>query len=147
METRRQKVMAYVVRAQAGQRELLVFEHRHQPEAGLQVPAGTVEPGESIEAGLLREVVEETGLSAEQVRLVGKLAEAHEAELDQQRHVFELSPANPLPDRWSHTVRGAGEDAGLVFEFYWVEITAALKLAGGQERFLHRLHSREEPQG
>jgi 8-oxo-dGTP pyrophosphatase MutT (NUDIX family) len=143
MQTRRQKVMAYVVRENARRRELLVFEHRDHADAGVQVPAGTVEPGEAIAAGLLREVEEETGLSAGQVRLVGKLAETYEAEFDQQRHVFELRPVSPLPDRWSHTVGGAGEDTGMVFEYCWVPITPSLVLAGGQDRFLHLVRQGE----
>lgn len=135
----RQKVMAYVVREQAGQRELLVFEHRDQAEAGVQVPAGTVEPGEDIRASVVRELEEEVGLGHAHVRLEGKLAEAYEPSFDQQRHVFAFTPVTALPDRWSHVVRGAGEDAGMVFECYWVAIQPGLRLAGGQERYLDRL--------
>jgi ADP-ribose pyrophosphatase YjhB (NUDIX family) len=135
----RQKVMAYVVRETPAGRELLVFQHRDFPDAGVQVPAGTVEPGEAVEAAVLREVQEETGLSPAQVTLVRKLAEAHEPHLDQQRHVFHLAPAAALPAHWSHTVRGSGEDAGMVFEVEWVALQPGLTLAGAQERFLHLL--------
>jgi 8-oxo-dGTP pyrophosphatase MutT (NUDIX family) len=41
-------------------RQLLVFEHAH-PLAGVQVPAGTVDPPESLAAAVLREVAEEAG--------------------------------------------------------------------------------------
>jgi 8-oxo-dGTP pyrophosphatase MutT (NUDIX family) len=41
----------------------LIFSHPDYPEAGLQVPAGTLEPGEHPEAGVLREAYEETGLT------------------------------------------------------------------------------------
>ena len=137
----RHKVMAYVLRpcAGSGGHELLVFAHRDQPEAGVQVPAGTVEPGEAIEAAARRELAEESGLRPEQVRLMTKVAEADEAAPGeaQHRHVFAFEPASPLPDRWAHTVRGGGEDAGLVFECFWLPVTAGLKLAGGQERYLH----------
>ena len=68
-----------------------------------------------------------------------QVAEAYEAEYDQQRHVFHFVPASALPDRWSHTVRGQGQDAGLVFEFYWVPVQPGLRLAGAQERFLHHV--------
>lgn len=44
-------------------RQLLVFEHTH-PLAGMQVPAGTVDPPESPAAAVLREVAEETGLTS-----------------------------------------------------------------------------------
>jgi len=64
-----QKVTALITRQQDDKPpELLVFRH---PLAGTQLPAGTVEVGEGLEAALLREVSEETGLS--QVRLVRHL--------------------------------------------------------------------------
>jgi len=66
------KVTAFIVRQDRSQRrELLVLAH---PTAGIQVPAGTVEEGETFEDAVLREIHEETGL--EQVRLVKTLAES-----------------------------------------------------------------------
>ncbi|HEV8639334.1 MAG TPA: NUDIX domain-containing protein [Chloroflexota bacterium] len=58
------KVTGFVTRGQ----ELLVFLH---PRAGVQLPAGTVEPGESVQAAVLREVREEAGL--DDLRIVGLL--------------------------------------------------------------------------
>jgi len=52
------KVFAYIIRHKNQQAELLVFEHRDYPEAGIQVPAGTVEDQEALEAALMREVEE-----------------------------------------------------------------------------------------
>lgn len=63
------KVAALITRGEGAERELLVFRH---PSAGIQLPAGTVERGEAIEAALLREVREETGLI--DVVLVKRLA-------------------------------------------------------------------------
>jgi ADP-ribose pyrophosphatase YjhB (NUDIX family) len=63
------KVAALVTRGTGPERELLVFRH---PSASLQLPAGTVEIGESVEAASLREVWEETGLS--EVVIVDRLA-------------------------------------------------------------------------
>ena len=45
-----EKVTAFVTRMVNGRRELLLFQH---PSAGIQIPAGTVEPAEAPEAGLL----------------------------------------------------------------------------------------------
>ncbi len=67
------KVAAFVTRDEGESRELLVFRH---PTAGVQLPAGTVEPGETVEAAVLREVAEETGLTA--VILRTKLATLQE---------------------------------------------------------------------
>jgi ADP-ribose pyrophosphatase YjhB (NUDIX family) len=54
------KVAALVTRGIGPERELLVFRH---PSSSIQLPAGTVERDEEIEAAALREVWEETGLS------------------------------------------------------------------------------------
>jgi 8-oxo-dGTP pyrophosphatase MutT (NUDIX family) len=55
-----EKVTTFIIREWAGERQLLLFEH---PNAGVQIPAGTVEAGESPEQAVLREVTEETGLT------------------------------------------------------------------------------------
>ncbi len=133
------KVLAYITRHHQGHQHLLVFVHRDHPDAGVQVPAGTVEPDEVIEGALLREVEEESGLAPAQLRLLRKLGEYHQPDFDQQRHVFVLEPATALPDRWSHTVKGTGEDQGLVFDYYWVALAPDLKLAGGQNRWLPQI--------
>lgn len=137
----RHKVIACVLRLARKRREVLVFEHRDDLEAGVQIPAGTVEPGEAIAAAAYRELEEESGLTRAQVRLVAKLAVAGAPEVQPVRHVFHFAPVTALPGRWSHTVRGSGEDAEMVFDFYWLAIGPGLKLAGGQERFLHRLEA------
>ncbi len=59
-----QKVTAFIVREKCGAKELLVFKH---PTAGIQIPAGTVEVGEDIEAAVKREVFEETGLRSVEI--------------------------------------------------------------------------------
>jgi len=62
------KVTALITRLGAAGPEVCVFDH---PSAGVQLPAGTVEPGEDIRAGVLREAFEETGLA---VRLQSEVA-------------------------------------------------------------------------
>ncbi len=64
--SRRVRVAACVIRCGVGP-ELLVFDHVGMPEAGTQIPAGGVRPGEGLEAAVLREVVEETGLATASV--------------------------------------------------------------------------------
>ena len=55
-----EKVTAFVTRQTDRGRQVLLFEH---PFAGIQIPAGTVEPSETPEKAVIREVFEETGLT------------------------------------------------------------------------------------
>ena len=137
--TMKQKVLAYVVRRDNGGWQLAVFEHANSPEAGVQVPAGTVEAGEPLEAALWRELLEESGLRAPSVALVCKLAEVPEPEWDQMRHVYLLKDVGGLPNDWVTVLAGDGDDRGIVFEYYWVDILPGLQLAGGQHRWLAQI--------
>jgi 8-oxo-dGTP diphosphatase len=130
------KVLAYVVRTDASDLRLLVFEHAHHPNAGLQVPAGTVEAGELPEAALWRELAEESGLRPPQVTLVGKLAEFPQPEWDLNRYVYLLRATDGLPSGWRQSVTGSGEDAGLIFEYRWEALSRLPRLAGDQDRWL-----------
>ena len=58
----RQKVYAYILQEKGFNWKLLVFKHMDFPEAGVQVPGGTVEPGEEMLVAATREAEEETGL-------------------------------------------------------------------------------------
>ncbi len=62
------KVTAFITRDTERGRELLVFT---RPDAGIQVPAGTMEAGETPEIAVMREAYEETGLT--DLRLVAYL--------------------------------------------------------------------------
>ena len=120
---------------------MLVCEHRGHAEAGVQVIAGTVEPGESVEAALWREIEEETGLGRGRLRLERTLGESDGEEPDEHWHGFELAPLFDLPERWSHTVGGEGEDKGMVFDYYWLKFSAHPNLAGDHDIFLPILSS------
>ena len=134
------RVIAYITRERDGRRELLVFDHRHHPSAGTQVPAGRLEPGEDLESGLLRELAEESGLS--NARIVRKLATYEPWELAHgeryRNHAYELE-APGAPDSWEHVVGGDGDDAGLVFVYRWEPITPRLELWHGRDPLLAHL--------
>ncbi|NUS94186.1 MAG: NUDIX domain-containing protein, partial [Nocardia sp.] len=74
MEQPRIRVAAYVTRRRTTP-ELLVLDHVGIPEAGTQIPAGGVQPGEDLEHAVLREVAEETGLS--DVCVINRIALDH----------------------------------------------------------------------
>jgi ADP-ribose pyrophosphatase YjhB (NUDIX family) len=134
----RQRVVAYVTRERDGRTELLTIEHKDMPEAGVQVPAGRVDPGEDLEQAVLREVAEETGL--DNLRLVRKLPE-FEAEYENpyESHAFHLIAETEPPDSWEHEVHGEGSDAGLVYVCRWLPLTPDLRLWNGRDPMLRHL--------
>lgn len=139
------KVLAYVVFSG----RLLVFNQPDAPEAGLQVPAGTVEPGEDLADAVLRELVEESGLrDVSAPRLLGTRtvdmrpfgkAEFHE------RHFFTMRLLAPAPLRWRHWERHSSDGLGpIAYDLHWHALDAGLpQLAAGQGALLEALRSTE----
>lgn len=91
-----EKVTAFVMGQRAGVDELLFLYH---PHAGIQLPAGTVETGESAMVAALREAEEETGLK--ELVWGGLLGEERE-ELPLEQGVIALTtPVYTRPDETS----------------------------------------------
>lgn len=137
------RVAAYVIRSLAVP-ELLVFDHVDMPEAGTQVPAGGVESGEGLEAAVLREVAEETGLlTATVVRRIAVEDKPHpDSGLPRRTSFFYVqAPADTL-DAWEHQVHGEGEDDGLTFACRFLSLPLTQPLADGQDAWLGRVDPR-----
>jgi len=117
MTTEIKKVVAYITSG----RRLLVFEHTEFPEAGIQVPAGTVDPGEDPQTAVLREAYEETGLSnLKLVRALGKRTFKGDGRT-YVRHFFRLFYPGQPPERWRHMEEDPSNDTNepIEFELYW----------------------------
>lgn len=135
------KVVAYITRRRAmAPRQLLVFAHKDMPEVPIQVPAGTIDSGESIEAALFREVWEESGLSALCLERKLGIAEFIQDGEIRQQHYFLLEATTELPERWEHTVQGLGLDAELIFSYFWIGAEQGFELYEGQTAFLSEEH-------
>ncbi len=130
------KVLAYITRQRGGEMQLLVFEHVDFPEAGVQVPKGTVESGEAIERAAQREVREETGLSSlDRLMQIGMLTQTVFGE-PEEWNFFVMSVDGNLPDTWENRVSGKCEDEGIRFRYFWLPLNPSLELAGRQHEGL-----------
>ncbi|MEV0528780.1 NUDIX domain-containing protein [Streptomyces sp. NPDC050439] len=142
------RVAAYVIR-EGDAPELLVFDHVNESQAGTQIPAGGVQPGENLEEAVLRETFEETGLQT--VSVVGQLTvedKPHPETGDPRRTTyFHLEAPADTPDAWVHRVHGADSDAGMTFACRFLPLPLQRPLADGQDAWLDRINSdwRREP--
>ena len=133
------KVMAYITRGN----ELLIFRQPDFPEAGLQVPGGTLEPGEDPAAGVMREAIEETGLGdLRLVRFLGEqvreMVEAGKGETH-HRYFFELATDDTRAGwRWYESAPAEGGDP-IAFDLYFVPIRAVPSLITEHDYFVGAL--------
>ncbi len=102
--TLKRKAFAYITHGD----RLLVFRHPAAPDAGIQVPAGSMRTGERPEDAVLREAREETGLA--DLVLVGALGEHRrdmaDVGLDEMHHsTSSTSGAWVIPRRRGGTGR------------------------------------------
>lgn len=147
MEQVRVRVAVYVTRGD----EVLVFDHIDFPEAGVQIPAGGIEPGERLEDAVVREVGEETGVRSVNVKAsLGVQQRPHPDTGAPRVTVFYHATAAEARDRWAHMVQsGLGGDDGLRFQCYFLPIVDCFGLlADGQDELLTRLGlAREQAPG
>lgn len=112
------KVWAYVIRGHANDIELLIFEHVDL-DAGIQIPAGTVEANEDPRIAVERELLEESGIRVESFAPLGII----EREWDGQAvmaHLFATWAPPHVAEEWIHNVTGSGEDARMQFRYFWL---------------------------
>ena len=136
------KVIAYIT----DNNRLLVFAHPESPEAGIQVPAGTVKDGEVVEAAVMREAREETGLS-----YLKREAFLGEYQLDMtpygkseihHRYFYHLTCTETPANEWRHGEYDPTETKVdyIPFDFYWVDLDSDIpELAGEQDKLIDKL--------
>jgi 8-oxo-dGTP pyrophosphatase MutT (NUDIX family) len=131
----RQKSFSYIIRASQAGSELLVFDSLEEP--GLEVPKGSVQPGETPAQAAVREVWEESGLTG--LILIRELGVT--LWQDEEQHFYLFKTGQALPDRFGHVVTGQDGDRGMCYQFRWLEITPALSqsLVQGSNRFVREL--------
>ncbi|WP_432361037.1 NUDIX hydrolase [Sporosarcina sp. UB5] len=140
MEIKR-KVLAYITKDEHAERKLLVFEHKDHPEAGLQVPGGTIEEDELLIDALYREIEEETGIRRDQLRLNGKVNKINffpenRQDVIHERNIFHLTYIGEDENEWEMIVNSTGKDNGMIFRCRWVPVNDLPALAAGQDELI-----------
>jgi len=138
-----EKVVAYIVRDDA----VVAFLHEADTdpvlESGLQVPAGTVEVGETPEHAVLREAREETGLRGLRVvRFLGDADVDARPARDEVHHrsYFELAVDGDVPERWRHVeAHGGPTNERHAFSLFWLPLDKGGLLASAQGLMIGRL--------
>jgi len=119
-----QKAYVYILRRD----HLLVFRERVHKDSGVQVPGGTLDPGESPEEGARREVAEETGRT--DLVIDGYLGshiwnyQWRHVTGRYRRHFYFGHFESDAPATWHHWEMSPS-DGGPPFQmrFYWVPFT------------------------
>ncbi len=140
MQIRTYKVVAYITY----DNQLLVFRHMAFPEAGIQVPAGTIETGEDAETAVMREAFEETGLTNLVLKRNLGIREhdmgAYGRDEIQHRTYFHLVCTTPLRRTWHHWEEHSESGESYEFAFFWADLPDGVPpLAGFQDAFLPQL--------
>jgi tRNA(Arg) A34 adenosine deaminase TadA/8-oxo-dGTP pyrophosphatase MutT (NUDIX family) len=137
-----EKTVAYITH----RGRLLVFRHSDYPQAGIQVPAGTLLAGEDPADGALREAREESGLN--RLTLVSYLGEdvldgaPYGKNALFHRSFYHLEAAGEPPDTWRSWERDPSGQPGQAYQFelWWCRLPEDVPpLAGQQDALLPEL--------
>jgi ADP-ribose pyrophosphatase YjhB (NUDIX family) len=114
----RKKVYGFILQDnEVGEKTLLVY--LNEPEVPFRLVGGNVDAGETEEEALFREIQEESGLK--QFKLVKKIGTQYYykdfIDANVERHDYLLIPETRLPEKWSFTGEGEGEDCGTIFNY------------------------------
>ncbi|MET4563172.1 8-oxo-dGTP pyrophosphatase MutT (NUDIX family) [Lysinibacillus parviboronicapiens] len=137
-----EKAYGYITREREGRLQVLVFE-QNMNGAGIQIPNGTVEEGETALEAVAREMFEETGLTYLAVKeLIAQDYYNHYSGALQKRYFYHLT-TNEQRDSWQHCPTGVNE-ADLELTFYWIEDEHDVLLAQGHGHgdYLYRVLAR-----
>lgn len=137
----KQKSLAYITFKE----ELLVFRQPDFPEAGIQVPKGTIEDGDTPLETIIREIEEETGIhytdSPEYLGETETIVHSGNATYIEHRHFFHCPLKIKPKERWNHyEYHAKGKETPILFSFFWVTCVEADKiLIAKQGELLHTI--------
>lgn len=145
---RKRKVVLYAT----WRGRLLVFREPDFPEYGIQVPGGTMEPGETPDEAARREFLEETGLTAPAgMTFLGerdyRYAPTDGPERQHRRWFFHLPLDGEFAEGWEHMEMHP--DAGgppIRFALFWLKLPLGEALFGELDAMLDHLPALEAAQ-
>lgn len=128
MEIKR-KSLAYITVNE----ELLVFRQPDFPEAGIQVPKGTIEDGDTPEETIIREIEEETGIIyREKPIFLGDTIvnlKKYSPIINEHRFYFHCPLYRKPADEWEHyEYHATGKNVPILFSFFWIPLHQAESL-------------------
>lgn len=143
----KEKVRLFLIREGEVNHEVLVFCEPDFPEAGTQVPGGTVDPGEELLKTVTREFYEESGIKLDQKgwELIHSDLLLHPQTREEQREnvFYRNSSKDAIDETFIHFVTGGGEDEGILFSYSWLDIDRAevelIDWMGAQLKVLRKL--------
>jgi ADP-ribose pyrophosphatase YjhB (NUDIX family) len=140
-----EKALVYITQGRC----VLLLRHPSHPEAGIQVPGGSIHLNEAPAEAALREAREETGLARLSiVQLVGVAdfdmrpfgkTEVH------RRHFFHLKFQDESPPSWRHEERDPSSGAAepIAFELFWARYPGEVPpLIAGHGQYLPKVFMR-----
>lgn len=124
---------------------LLVFRQPDFPKAGIQVPKGTIEEGDTPEETIVREIEEETGIIYEEKPLfIGETTvnlTKYFPSINEHRFYFHCPLFSKPADEWEHYENHAtGKDVPILFSFFWIPLHDAKSLLTAEQgELLHAI--------
>ncbi|MEF3351803.1 NUDIX domain-containing protein [Paenibacillus sp. GYB006] len=117
----KKKSVGFILQSdQIGRKKLLVYSN--VPGVLFRLPGGNIDPNETIEEALYREILEESGLT--NLILVRELGvqQYYKVFIDSivERHDFLLMTNGDLPHKWEFIGSGDGEDQETLFKYQWI---------------------------
>jgi 8-oxo-dGTP diphosphatase len=144
-----EKVLAYITHGE----KLLVFTHPKHPEAGIQVPGGSIQGSESTEAAVVREAREETGLHEFEIRSYLGVSDfdltAYGRNEMLRRHFYHLEYTGDPPATWRgfEANPSDGSPGPIELEFFWAALPDGVpRLIAGQGAMLWKLTGARDDQ-
>jgi 8-oxo-dGTP pyrophosphatase MutT (NUDIX family) len=132
------KAYGYVTRVKDDKTQVLVFRHKGIPQAGIQIPKGTVKVKEDEDTynAVIREIKEETGIRGFEVeKLIAEDYWQNDDGAIHNRYFYKIV-CNEIADEWEHNPTGGGEESGLIFQFFWISSDEAIELIRGHADYL-----------